>query len=87
MLLDLVQTDLTLSYDIKGPQTSLIHTELDTVLTLNQFTVDLHKTHYTLSTLAVPLLHIVTSYDMQVHENTPTNAISEHVCGVIIFVV
>ena len=23
MLLDLVQTDLTLSYDIKGPQTSL----------------------------------------------------------------
>ena len=46
MLLDYVQTDLTLSYDIKGPQTSLIHTELDTVLTLNQFTVDLHKTHY-----------------------------------------
>ena len=50
MLLDLVQTDLTLSYDIKDPRTSLIHTELDTVLTLNQFTADVHKTHYPIHT-------------------------------------
>ena len=31
MLLYLVQTTMTLSFDIKSPQTSLIHTELDTV--------------------------------------------------------
>ena len=81
MLLDLVQTTMTLSYDIKGPQGYLINIELDTVQT-NQFTTDFYKTHYPIH-IGCP---IATLWQAMKCRLTRTHLpVDEHVCAVSIF--